>query len=82
MNRKRDKSSEDELWNYESRVEDNPTTRIKFRVSVSIDKSEEIITYNKMLEYITRDDESDSKWKFQCIISHENKGSQFYVLIE
>jgi hypothetical protein len=54
----------------ESRVEDNPT-RIKFRVSVNNDKAEEIITYNKMVEYITKDDESDiTRWKFKCIISH------------
>jgi hypothetical protein len=51
-------------------------------VSVNNDKAEEIITYNKMLEYITRDDESDIRWKFKCIISHKYKGSQCYVQIE
>jgi hypothetical protein len=34
---------------HESKVEDNPT-RINFRISVSEDKAEEIITYNKILE--------------------------------
>jgi hypothetical protein len=28
------------------------------------DKAEEIIMYNKMLEYITKDEESDITWKF------------------
>jgi hypothetical protein len=54
---------------------DNPI-RIKFRVSVNKDKAEETITYNKILEYITRDEESDIMWKFQQIISHEAQGSQ------
>jgi hypothetical protein len=62
-------------------VEDSPT-RIKFRVSVNEDRAEEIITYNKMLEYITKFEDSDIKWKFRHIISHENKESQCNVLIE
>jgi hypothetical protein len=77
MNRKTARSIED----HESKVEDNPT-RINFRVSVNEDKAEEIITYNKMLENITRDEESDIQWKFRCIVSHEYKGSQCNVLIE
>jgi hypothetical protein len=66
---------------HESRVEDNPT-RIKFRVSVNNDKAEEIITYNKMLEHVTKDDDSDIRWKFKRIIPHEDKGSQCYAQIE
>jgi hypothetical protein len=62
-------------------VEDNPT-RIKFRVSVNEDKAEEIITYNNMLEYITKDEESDIQWKFRRIVSHEYKGSQCNFVIE
>jgi hypothetical protein len=42
------------IEDHESLLEDNPT-RIQFRVSVNDDKAEEIITYNKMLEYITID---------------------------
>jgi hypothetical protein len=37
---------------------------------------------NKMLEYITKDEESDIQWKFRCIVSHEFKGSQCNFLIE
>jgi hypothetical protein len=54
-------------------VEDNPT-RINLRISVNEDTAEEIITYNKMLEYITRYEESDIQWKFRHIVSHEYKG--------
>jgi hypothetical protein len=69
------------IEDHESSLEDNPT-RIQFRVSVNNDKAEEIITYNKMLEYITRDEESDTMWKFQWIISHEVQGSKITLLIE
>jgi hypothetical protein len=51
------------IEDHESKVEENPT-RIKFRISVNKDQAEEIITYNKMLEYITRDEETDIWWKF------------------
>jgi hypothetical protein len=66
---------------HESSLADNPT-RIQFRVSVNNDKADKIITYNKMLEYITKDKESDIMWKFQRIISHEVQGSQITLLIE
>jgi hypothetical protein len=48
---------------FESSLEDNPT-RIKFRVSLNKDQQEDTITYSKMLEYITKDEESDITWKF------------------
>jgi hypothetical protein len=35
-----------------------------------------------MLEYITKDEESDIMWKFQRIISHEVQGSQITLLIK
>jgi hypothetical protein len=66
---------------HESSLEDNPT-RIQFRVSVNNDKTEDIIAFNKMLEYITSDEESDVMWKFQKNISHEVQGSKITLLIE
>jgi hypothetical protein len=69
------------IEDHESLLEENPI-RIKVRVSVNNDKAEEIITYNKMLEYITKDEDSDIMWKFKRIVSHEKKGSQVNVLIE
>jgi hypothetical protein len=50
-------------------VEDN-LTRIKFRVYVNNDQAEEIITYNKLLDYLAKDAEIDIVWKFCHIISH------------
>jgi hypothetical protein len=49
---------------HESKVKENPT-RIKFRVSVNEYKAEEIITYNKMLEYTTKDEDSDISENFK-----------------
>jgi hypothetical protein len=66
---------------HESSLEDNPT-RIKFRVSINSNRAEEIIMYKKMLEYITKDKESDIMWKFQQIISHKVQVSQITLLIE
>jgi hypothetical protein len=67
MNRQMARSSEDAfvelIEDHESKVEDNPT-RIQFRISGNDDKAEAIITYNKMVEYITKDNDSDIKWKF------------------
>jgi len=54
----------------ESTLEENPT-RIKFLCSINNDQAEELITYNKMLEYITRDDSNDIVWKFKRIVSHQ-----------
>jgi Reverse transcriptase (RNA-dependent DNA polymerase) len=71
-------------------VEDNPT-RIKFRISVNNDQAEEIITYNKLLDYLANNLEVDIVWKFRRIISHngpfqanhpEYKGSQYNLMIE
>jgi hypothetical protein len=68
---------------HESSLEDN-STRIKFKVSLNKDQQEDIITYNKMLEYITKDKESDITWRFRLIVSHKGptQGSQYDLLIE
>jgi hypothetical protein len=49
---------------------------------VNNDKTEEIIMYNKMLEYITKDKEFDIMWKFRRIISHEVQGSHIILFID
>jgi hypothetical protein len=71
------------LQDHESKLEYNPT-RIKFKLSLNNDQQEDIIMYNKMLEYITRDEESDITWKFRQIVSHEGptQGSQYDLLVE
>ena len=78
------------LEDHESSIEENPT-RIKFLCSLNNDQAEEIITYNKLLEYITRDEETDIVWKFRRIVSHQGplkhghhdfKGSTYNVMVE
>jgi hypothetical protein len=51
------------LEDHESSIEEKPT-RIKFRLYLNNDQPEEIIMYNKMLEYITKVKESNITWKF------------------
>jgi hypothetical protein len=55
------------------------------------DKSEEVITYNELMEFMSRDDEGDHVWKFTRIVAHEGplkpghrdyKGSQYNVMIQ
>jgi hypothetical protein len=64
----------------------NPHLKITLLESSSLnkDQQEDIITYNKKLEYITKDDESNITWKFRRIISHEGltQGFQHELLIE
>ena len=78
------------IEDHASKVKDNPT-RIKFLVSINNDQREEIISYNKLLDYISKDEETDIMWKFRRIISHQGplqqnhpdyKGSQYNVMIE
>ena len=72
-------------------VADNPT-RIKFICkSVDSDMAEEVITYNQMLDFIMRDENTEVVWKFKRIVSHQgplkpehpdHKGSSYNVMIE
>jgi hypothetical protein len=78
------------IEDHESDVAENPT-RIKFLCSVNNDQAEELITYNKLLEYIACDEETDIVWKFRRIISHQGplkpghhdyKGSAYNIMVE
>jgi hypothetical protein len=78
------------IEDHETDIEENPT-RIKFLCSLNEDQAEEIITYNKMLEYILRDDENPVVWKFRRITSHQGplkpdhpdyNGSLYNVMVE
>ena len=68
---------------------------IKFICSVNDDMYEEILTYNEILEYITKNEEQDADqaimWEFKCIAGHQGplkkgdpsyNGSKFNVLVE
>ena len=76
---------------FESTVAQNPT-RIKFVCKhLDGDAAEEIITYNKILDFISRDEETDIVWKFKRIVSHQGplkpdhpdyNGSIYNIMIE
>jgi hypothetical protein len=60
-------------------------------LSINNDESEEIVTYNQLLEYLSREKENDIVWKFQRIVSYQGSlkpthpdynGSSYNVLVE
>ena len=78
------------LNDHETNVKENPTM-LKFRLSVNNDQAEEVITYNKLLDYISKDDENSVVWKFRRIVSHQGplrpehpdyKGSLYNIMVE
>jgi hypothetical protein len=42
---------------------------LKFLVSDNEDKAEEIISYNQLLEYLAKNEESEVDWNFKRIVS-------------
>ena len=78
------------LEDHDSSLESNPT-RLKFLLSVNNDDGEEIITYNQLLDYLSRDEKDETVWKFRRIVSHKGplspdhtdyKGSSYNINIE
>jgi len=78
------------IEDHEGSVENNPT-RLKFLLSINDDAGQDIITYNQLIDYLARDDECDTLWKFRRIISHQGplnnkhpdyKGSTYNVQVE
>jgi hypothetical protein len=60
-------------------------------LSINNDQAEEVINYNKLLEYLSKDKYNEIVWKFRCIVSHQGpvkpghhdyKGSPYNVMIE
>ena len=75
---------------HEDGIESNPTW-IKFLCSYNNDTQEELVAYNKMLEYLAREEENPVVWKFRSIVGHEGplkrndpnyKGSPYNVNVE
>lgn len=70
----------------------NAAERIKFFCSISGEEAEQLITYNQMLDYITKDEDNhDIAWKFKKIVSHQGPleashkdymGSSYNVMVE
>jgi hypothetical protein len=79
------------IEDHEKNVAENPTL-IKFLCKrVDGDLAEEIITYNQLLQFITRDEDTEVAWKFKRIVSHQGPlrpgqpdymGSTYNVMIE
>ena len=78
------------IEDHQSDLEANPS-RIKFVCSVNNDQAEEIITYNQLLDYIMRDEEHTTVWKFRRITSHQGplkpdhpdyNGASYNVMVE
>ena len=70
---------------------ENNKDRIKFLLSINEDTSEEVITYNQLLDYLAKEDNNNIVWKFKSITSHQGplspthpdyKGSMFNVMVE
>jgi hypothetical protein len=78
------------IEDHDSDINENPTM-IKFRLSINNDTAEDVITYNKLLEYLSKDEENDIVWKFRQIVSHQGplrpehpdyKGSMYNIMVE
>ncbi len=64
---------------------------IKFRCEVDANGHEELVFYNDLMEYLSRDSEEEHIWKFKRITGHEGplkkgdpgyKGSSYNVILE
>jgi hypothetical protein len=65
---------------------------VKFRISVNEDEYKDIITYNKLMDFIEKNQENDAiVWRFRCIVGHQGpllqhdkdyNGSRFNVLVK
>jgi hypothetical protein len=62
------------IEDHESKTDDNPS-KLKFLLSVNEDKAEEIVSYNKLLVYIAKDDTSGHRMEIpkDCIASRTSK---------
>jgi hypothetical protein len=81
------------IEDHNGEIEDNPTRVVQFHCSINDGQSEEIITYNEILNHIENNEtEETTIWKFKRITAHEGpltrthlswKGSQYKnVMIE
>ena len=65
--------------------------RIKFLCKLSESEKDELLTYQEVMDYLSKDEESPTIWKFKRIAGHEGpldqhhpnyKGSSYNVMIE
>ena len=64
--------------------------RIKFRCTVNDEEFEEIVSYNELLDHISKDETEEGLWKFKSISTHQGplspsdlayRGSRYNALI-
>jgi len=69
---------------------ENSSTNVKFRCSINDDAYEDILTYNQIMDYLSKGDDDDIIWKFKDIIGHQGplskshkdyKGSPYNVTV-
>ena len=60
---------------------DNKQPLFKFRCSMGDDKFEELVTYNRMLEWVERDQDKDDFFKIVGIEDHKRIQGKWYVLV-
>ena len=69
----------------------NHPERIKFLCKLDQNDREELISYNQIMDYLNRDAENPTIWKYKAILSHQGpinpddkdyKGSTYNVMIE
>jgi len=80
----------DVISDHEDMVEQDPE-RIKFLCSVGEKEKEELIAYNEILDYLQRQEQGETVWKFRRITAHEGplnkhdasyKGSSYNIMVE
>jgi hypothetical protein len=55
--------------------------RLKFKIAMGNDDFNDLLTYQQVLDHITRDEESSVMWKFKRIVRHQGplkRGDKFY----
>ena len=64
--------------------------RIKFRCTVNDEEFEEIVSYNELLDHISKDETEEGMWRFKSITAHQGplsqsdsayRGSRYNVLV-
>ena len=78
------------LTDFKNELEANKE-RIKYLCVLNDDDQEELLTYNQIVDFLTKDAESLVSWKFQCIVlaqgplkpGHKDcNGSSYNVMVE
>src|SRR5687767_15601262 len=50
---------------------ENASTNVRFRCNINDEAYDDILTYNQVMDYLTKNDNNDIVWKFKDIIGHQ-----------